>query len=95
VFELVKVSMKLELLLVEATLEYGQKLPAKQAAQDPNRHKKPFPTAHPVFAVAAQTASGNDEMQVGMSEKVLSPGVQESQTADLYAQVFRVSTQRQ
>jgi hypothetical protein len=93
--EVAKSSVKLELMALECALQLGKKLAAEQSAQDANRQKEPVPTTHPAFAVEAQTATGDHAMQVGMNVKVLSPGVQERHTAELCAQVLRVSAERQ
>jgi hypothetical protein len=90
-----KISVKLKLMVVESLLEQSEKLPPKQPAQDPNGHKETLPTAHPPFAVRAQTTARNDAVQVGMNVKALSPSMQEHHTADFCTQVFWVSTERQ
>jgi hypothetical protein len=90
-----KISVKLELMVVESLLKQSEKLPPEQTAQDPNGYKESLPTAHPAFAVGGETATGDHTMQVRMLMEVLSPSVQEQHTADLCTQVFRVSTERQ
>ena len=40
--------------------------------------------------IKRESARGNDTVNVGMQEQVLSPGVQDGDDADLGSQVFRI-----
>ena len=93
--EVAKSSVKLELVVLEGVLELSDELSSEQSAQDANGQKEAISTAHPAFAVEAQAATGDDAVQMGMEMKVLSPGVQQRQTAELCTEVLRVSAERQ
>jgi hypothetical protein len=90
-----KAPEKLELVVVEGVLELSDELGSEQSAQDADGQKEPTATAYPTFTVEAQAATRDDAVQMGMEMKILSPGMQQRETAELGAEMFRVSAERQ
>jgi len=88
--EVAKSSVKLELIVLEGVLKIGEELTAEHSAQDADGQKESVATMHPALAVGADATTRNHAVQVRMGEEVLSPGVQERETADLRTQVFWV-----
>ena len=60
------------------------------AGEHPDRQEKSRPAGNPSIAAGRQPAAGDDAMQVRMKLKVLSPGVQDGEEADLRTQVFGI-----
>ena len=87
--------METELLLLPCFLKIGDKLPSEQTAQDANGQKASVAATHPALTVGAEASTRDHTVQVRMGEEVLSPGVQERETADLRTQVFWVLGNRQ
>jgi hypothetical protein len=86
-----KLTVKRELMMIESVLKVGKKLAPEHSAQDANGQKEPIRRRHPVLPVGAEASARDHAVQVRMSVKVLPPGVEHRQTADLGAEVFRVS----
>jgi hypothetical protein len=95
VSKVLKAPEKLELVVVEGVLELSDELGSEQSAQDADGQKEPTATAYPTFTVEAQAATRDDAVQMGMEMKILSPGMQQRETAELGAEMFRVSAERQ
>jgi hypothetical protein len=93
--ELGELSVEFELVLLEGSNEQCEKLSPEHSAQEPHGQEKPVATVDPAFAVGTDAAARNDAVQVGVGEKVLSPGVQKSEASDLGAEMLRVSGERQ
>src|SRR6266404_8128241 len=51
---------------IEGLLQRGQEQPAKEASEDGDGQKEGRPAGDPTAAVARETATGDDAMQVGM-----------------------------
>jgi len=52
-----------KLLVVEGSLEQSQKLSPEQSTRDANRQKESVPTSRPPFAVEAQTAAREMDLE--------------------------------
>ena len=78
---------KLEFSLIESLFEGLEKEVAEEARQHGDREKEAGPAADPVLVVRAEAAAGNDAVDMRMVEQVLSPGVEDSEEADLGAEV--------
>jgi hypothetical protein len=87
--------VKLEPVSLEGTLELSDELSPKQPAQDVDMHEETFSTPDPSLLVEAQAAAGDDAVQMGMELKVLSPGMQQREAAELGAEMLRVSSECQ
>jgi hypothetical protein len=93
--ELGELTVELELILLEGLNQHGEELSAEHSAQDSYGQEESVATTDPAFAIEAHSAAWDDAVQVGMGEKVLSPGVQERQAADLGAEMLWISGERQ
>jgi hypothetical protein len=92
--ELGELSVEFELVLLEGSNEHCEKLSTEHSAHDAYGQEESVTTTDPTFAVGTHASTRDDAVQVGMSEKVLSPGVKQGETADLGAEMLRVSSQR-
>ena len=93
--ELGELTVELELILLEGLNQHGEELSAEHSAQDAYGQEESIATTDPAFAIEAHSAAWDDAVQVGMGEKVLSPGVQEREAADFGAEMLRISGERQ
>ena len=80
---------------LEGMLELSDELSPKQPAQDVDVHEEPFSTTDPALPVEAQAAARDDAVQMGMELKILSPGMQQREAAELGAEMLGVSSERQ
>ena len=63
---------------------------AEAARKDTHRKKESLPTRDPAASVGRESTAGNDTMQMRVEHQILSPGVQNSEEADLGAQMFAI-----
>jgi hypothetical protein len=82
--------VRLELALLECLIEIMKEQPAKQPRQHSYWKKEVGAASDPPAAAGGQAATGNYAMQVRVMEKILTPGVQHRQEADLGAEVLGV-----
>ena len=76
-----------ELVGAPGVVEVGQKLPLKERGDGPHRKQKPLPLAPaPAAAVGAETAAGDEIMDVRMKDERARPGVEHAQHPQLRAQ---------
>jgi len=73
--QIFKLVVKLQLSCLESVLEVGKEFSAKQARKDSNGKKESVAAWYPPGAVGGQSASGDDAMNMGMIQQILSPGV--------------------
>ena len=64
----------------------GEKLAAKERAQNADWEQEVLARTDPVLATERQAAAGNDAVKVGMKEKLTRPGVQHAGDAKLGAE---------
>jgi hypothetical protein len=88
-------SRKGELLFPEDTLQAGDELPAKHSAQNFDREEKRVARANPVLAVERETTDRDHTVDMRMMLKVLAPGVEHTQEANLRAEMLCVSRDRE
>lgn len=89
--KVLKSSEKVELVAVESALKQGDELSPEEPAQDANGQEESVAATHPALSVEAESATGNDAVKMGMEQKVLPPGMEQRETAELSAEIFRVS----
>ena len=75
---------------LKGSFEKVKELPFEQGRQDPDGDEKPFSGGDPTGSVRGESAPGDNAMDMGMVPEVLAPGVQNPDTADLCAEMFRV-----
>src|ERR1700730_6086272 len=83
---------KLQLSGIKRLFQGFHKQPAEEAGEDAHRKKESFATRDPAASVGRESAAGNDTMQVRVEHQILSPGVQDSEEADLGTQMFGISS---
>jgi hypothetical protein len=93
--ELGEIAAELELLLLVGESQHREKLSAEQSAQEAYGKEESVATTHPAFTIETYAAAGDDAVQVRMSEKVLSPGVQDGKAADPGAEMLWISGEGQ
>ena len=85
---------ELNLVSVECFFQGLEKQTAEQARQDPHRQKEAGAARNP-FAIGTgprgYPAAGDNEMDMGMVQQILSPGVEYAEKADLRAQVLGIA----
>src|SRR5208337_1015901 len=72
------------------TFQSGEELAAKDATQDFDGQEERIARAQPSTMIQREPAGGNDTVNVGMQEQVLSPGVQDGDHANLGSEVLRI-----
>jgi hypothetical protein len=90
-----EVSVEVECVSLERVNEHREKLASEHSAQDANGQEETVATGGPVLAVGTDAAAGDEAVQVGMDEKVLSPGMQEGDAADPGPEMLRIPRDRQ
>ncbi len=75
---------------VEGTTKQSQELAAKHAAKHAHRQEESRPAGDPTRAIRSQATSRHDAMHMRMVLKVLTPGVEDGQEADLSPEVLGV-----
>jgi hypothetical protein len=80
-----------EFSVTKGALQAGDELAAKHSAQHFHREEKSVPEANPVFAVERETTDWDHAVDMRMMQKVLAPGMQHTQEADLGAEMFYIS----
>jgi hypothetical protein len=86
---------KYESALTKRSLQAGDELTAKHAAQDAYRQEKRVARANPAPVVERQPAGWDHTMDVRVMQKILAPGMKHTQEADLRAEMFRISSHLQ
>jgi len=85
--------MELELSGSMSLLESGDEFAAEDLAENPDREEELVVTgANPASVVRRQATSGDDAMDVGMMLQLLVPGVQDTEKADLGAEMLGVGS---
>ena len=79
-----------ELALLESSLESGDELTAKDAAEHAHRQEEGIARVDPARVVGRKPSGGNQTMQVRMEQQVLTPTVQHGKEADLSAEMFGI-----
>jgi hypothetical protein len=79
----------------KGALQAGDEPAAKYSAQDFNREEKRVARANPVLAVERETTDRDHAVDMRMMLKVLAPGVEHAQEADLRAEMLCVSRDRE
>jgi hypothetical protein len=69
------------------SLKEIEKLAAKDAAEDLDREEEGILRMNPVRVTWIETAGGNDAVEMRVQSKVLPPGVQNAEEADLGSEV--------
>src|SRR5579863_44534 len=90
VFERFDFTEELKLILPVCGLESFEKEPAEQT----RKHlygKKETGAARDPFEIGADAAARNDEMDVGMMQQILTPGVKNPEETDLGSEVLRIA----
>jgi hypothetical protein len=72
------------------SFQTGEELAAKNATEDFDGQEERIAGAEPATMVRGESAGGNDAVDVGMQEQVLSPGMQDADHTDFTSQMFRV-----
>src|SRR5208337_3580251 len=72
------------------TFQSGEELAAKDATQDFDGQEESIARTNPSAMIQREPARGNDTVNVGMQEQVLSPGVQDGDHANLGSEVLRI-----
>jgi len=70
----------------EGLTEFLKKQPPKEAGERAHREKE-SPAAADPFEIGTDAATGNDEVHMRVMQKILSPGVQNAEEADLGAEM--------
>lgn len=68
----------------------SEELPVKGTTQDFDGQEERIAWADPSMMIQREPACGNDTVNVGMQEQVLSPGVEDGDDTDLGSQVLRI-----
>src|ERR1700730_10152150 len=79
-----------EFSVTKSALQAGDELAANHSAQHFHRGEKSVPEANPVFAVKREPTAWDHAVDMRMMQKVLAPGMQHTQEADLGAEMFCV-----
>src|SRR2546425_12591664 len=78
--------------LAEAALEGGDELAAKNAAEHLDGKEEDIAWLDPAGAIKRQSAGGHHTMDMGMMLKLLIPGVEHAEEADLGAEMFGIAS---
>lgn len=89
-----EISEPLQLLLAERVGELLEKQTAEQAGKHTHRQKEAGAAGFPL-QVGTDTAAGDDEVDMGVMQQVLSPGMEDAEEADFGPQEFRIACDRQ
>src|ERR1700691_3897393 len=89
--DLLKGAVELKLVAPEELSESSRELAAEYAAERDDRQEEAGRGIDPSGTVGSQAAGGNDVMHVRVMLKVLAPGVQYSEEADLGSEVLRIA----
>ncbi len=82
--------MEAELAFGEGAPQSGDKLASKDAAQHFHGKKERIARVNPAGVVKGEPAGGNHAMDVRMMFKLLIPGVEHAEEADLRAEMFGI-----
>ena len=83
-------AVKCKLLPAKGALEAGYELAAKNPAQNSDRQKESRRRSNPLLPVSRQAAARHNAVNVGMPLQGLSPGVQDTQEADLGSEMLGI-----
>ena len=89
-FEWFEFAEELEPVVFESFEESLQKQSTEQARQNTYGQKEAGAAADPV-AIGTNAAPGDDEVNVGMMQQILSPGMKNAEEADVRAEVLRIA----
>ena len=81
---------ELQFACIKGRGEIFQEQPAEQTRQDRYGQEEALAAADPSCAIRGEPAAGDYAMQVGMMKKILAPGVEHGEEADLRAEVLRI-----
>jgi len=79
---------------VEGLLQSGKEQPPEETSEHADGQKEGGPTRDPTAAVARETATGDDAMQVRMMEQRLAPTVEDGEEAELCAEMLGIGGDR-
>ena len=85
---------ELQLAGVESLIEIFQKLPPEQQRQHAHREEKPGAAGDPAVAIGRQSAAGDNAMEVGMMQQILSPSVEYGEETNFRTQMFGIGGNR-
>lgn len=68
--------MEVQLVVLEGMKEQREELSAEHATQDAHGKEETPSSIEPALPIEAEATTGNDTVQVRMSEEVLSPGME-------------------
>src|SRR5208282_5493879 len=86
-----QISVKVELAVLERSLETSRELAAKHAREHLDGKKEGVARLDPARAIGRQTTGRNDAMDMRVQAKFLVPGVQNAEEADLRAEMFGIA----
>jgi hypothetical protein len=75
---------------LEGSLEPGDELAAKHAAEDLHWQEEGIAWMDPSLVVCRQTSGRDHTVDVRMMEEILPPGVEHAEQADVSAEVFGI-----
>jgi hypothetical protein len=83
-------AVDLKLVLRDELLQSRDELAAADSAQCVNGQEEAARRIDPSGAIGSKAAGGNDVVDMGMMLKVLPPGVEHTETADVSSEVLRI-----
>jgi len=90
VFEITEAVRKDQMPFSVTIFEKIKELASEQGRHDPHGHKKPLAAGHPASPVRGETAAGDDTVDVGMVQEILSPGVENTDNSYRRAEMLLV-----
>ena len=87
-----EVAIELKLVLVKGSLQSGDELAAKDAAEHLHRQEETVARSDPMGVVGSETSSGGHAVDMGMMLEPLVPGMEHTEEADLRAQVAGIAS---
>jgi hypothetical protein len=77
--------------LLESSLQAGDELAAEDATENVNGQEEGIAGMDPLLAVGRETSGRDDTVEVGMSQQVLSPGMEYREESDLGPQMSGIA----
>ena len=85
--------MELQSVLLEQFTEFLAELTAEDSAECLDRQKEAGRGIDPSGTIESQSAGRNDVVDMGMMLKVLSPGMEHAEEADVRSEMLRIASQ--
>src|ERR1019366_6359730 len=85
-------TFKRELVMMKGTAQSGDELTAEDPTEDPHRQEEMRPCSDPASVVECQTTARHHTVNMRMSIKLLSPGVEDGEEADLGAEMLGIAS---